>query len=490
MIGKMNSITAVIPFAGKAETADAVKRLLKFELITKVFVVTDSESGLNIEGAEIIRFDSPFSSAFFSRIESRLDTPLLLYFLKPLNLILHEGAIDRLIDSAGYENIALVYSDYLEMKENDTFKHPLVDYQTGSIRDDFDFGGMVLIKTGALKEAVSQNSNYKYAGFYDLRLKISEKYSIKRIPEFLYTIRETDLRKSGEKQFDYVDPQNRDRQIEMEFAATEHLKNIGAFLSPNFREIEIERHKFNIEASVVIPVKNRVKTIGDAVNSALNQKTDFNFNVIVVDNYSSDGTTELLGDICERDARLIHIVPQRKDLLIGGCWNEAVHNPKCGKFAVQLDSDDIYKDENTLHRIVDVFKRERCGMVIGSYILTDFELNEIPPGIVDHKEWTPENGPNNAMRVNGLGAPRAFFTPLLRDIVIPNVSYGEDYFLGITISRDYKIGRIFEPVYICRRWEGNSDSALSIEKVNANNIYKDKLRTEEIKARQIKNTEK
>ena len=273
----------------------------------------------------------------------------------------------------------------------------------------------------------------------------------------------------------------------MEKAVTEHLKEIGAYVKPEFKEIDFENIIFENEASVIIPVKNRVKTISDAVNSALNQRTDFSFNVIVVDNHSTDGTTEVLYSISKNNSKLIHLIPGKEDLLIGGCWNEAVNNKLCGRFSVQLDSDDIYKDENTLQKIVEVFKKEKCAMVIGSYILTDFNLNEIPPGIVDHKEWTFENGTNNALRINGLGAPRAFYTPLLREIKIPNVSYGEDYFLGMTISRDYKIGRIYDPVYICRRWEGNTDAALDITKLNLNNIYKDRLRTFEILARQIKN---
>lgn len=309
-----------------------------------------------------------------------------------------------------------------------------------------------------------------------------------KLNEYTYTVEENDVRKSGEKQFDYVNPKNREVQIEMEKAATDHLKKINSYLSvKNFKEIIFENQNFPCEASIVIPVKNRVKTISSAVESALNQKTDFKYNVIVVDNFSNDGTTEILRNIAERDNRLVHLIPDRKDLLIGGCWNLAVHNENCGKFAVQLDSDDLYKDENTLQKIVDKFYEEKCSMVIGSYILTDFNLEEIPPGLIDHKEWTQENGPNNALRINGLGAPRAFYTPVLRRIEIPNVSYGEDYFLGLTISREYKIGRIFEPLYICRRWEGNTDSALSIEKINENNYYKDTLRTNEIIERKNKN---
>jgi len=320
-----------------------------------------------------------------------------------------------------------------------------------------------------------------------MRLKISQRYPIKKIPEFLYTVIENDTRNSDEKQFDYVNPSNRSIQIEMEIAATDHLKQINAFLKPNFEELNLDENIFDVEASVIIPVKNRATTVNHAVESALKQRTDFPFNIIVVDNHSTDGTTELLKSLIGKYKKIIHIIPERTDLLIGGCWSEAVHNPACGKFSVQLDSDDLYKDEYTLQTIVDTFRKEKCAMVIGSYILTDFNLNEIPPGLIDHSEWTSENGHNNALRINGLGAPRAFYTPLLRKLNIPNVSYGEDYYLGITISRNFKIGRIFKPIYLCRRWTGNTDTVLDIYKINVNNTYKDNLRTNEILLRQKKN---
>jgi glycosyltransferase involved in cell wall biosynthesis len=238
-----------------------------------------------------------------------------------------------------------------------------------------------------------------------------------------------------------------------------------------------------MEASVIIPVRNRVRTIEDAVRSALDQETNFKYNVIVVDNHSTDGTTDILNHF-HHNERLVHIIPERDDLGIGGCWDLAINHPKCGRFAVQLDSDDLYSGPDTLQKIVDKFYEEQCGMVIGSYRMTDFQLNTLPPGVIDHKEWTDENGHNNALRVNGLGAPRAFYTPLLRSIGMPNVSYGEDYAVGLAISRNYHIGRIYEPVYLCRRWEGNSDSSLSIEKLNANNTYKDSIRTREFIIRQ------
>ncbi len=344
------------------------------------------------------------------------------------------------------------------------------------------------MNTKAVKEAVKNSTeNYMLQDFITLRLSISQNYSITRIPEFLYTTVESDIRKSGEKLFDYVDPKNRKNQIEMEEALTIHLKKIGGYLEPKFAEIKFDNENFKNEASVIIPVRNRVKTIADAIKSVLKQKTNFPFNLIVVDNHSDDGTTEIIAELKSKDDRLIHLIPESNDLQIGGCWNLGIMNSNCGRFAIQLDSDDIYLDETTVQKIVDKFIEEKCAMVIGSYKLTDFQLNEIPPGLIDHKEWTPDNGRNNALRINGLGAPRAFYTPILREIKIPNVSYGEDYAVGLEISRNYQIGRIYEPVYICRRWEGNSDAALGIEKINSNNFYKDKIRTIELVARKIKN---
>jgi glycosyltransferase involved in cell wall biosynthesis len=331
------------------------------------------------------------------------------------------------------------------------------------------------------------NENYESAAIYDLRLKISQDNSLVRIPEFLYTTIETDDRKTGEKLFDYVNPKNRNVQIEMEKAVTNHLKIIDAYLEPKFLEIEIDEESFEVEASVIIPVKNRIKTIADAIKSVLKQKTNFNFNLIVVDNHSNDGTSEIISQLAKTDDRLIHLIPERTDLQIGGCWTKAIMSSNCGRFSIQLDSDDIYFDETTIQKVVEKFREEKCAMVVGSYKLTDFQLNEIPPGLIDHKEWTPDNGRNNAIRINGLGAPRAFYTPLLRKIKIPNVSYGEDYAVGLEISRNYQIGRLYEPIYLCRRWEGNSDASLDIEKLNSNNYYKDKIRTFEVLARQLKN---
>ena len=326
------------------------------------------------------------------------------------------------------------------------------------------------------------DANYQYAGLYDLRLRVSRLAELVHINEYLYTEIEHDDRKSGETMFDYVDPKNRATQIEMEQACTDHLKQIGAYLKPEFKKVDFNQEKFEYEASVIIPVRNRIRTITDAIQSVLTQITDFKFNLIVIDNYSTDGTTEAIGAF-KSDKRLIHIIPDNKDLGIGGCWNVGVHHPQCGKFAVQLDSDDMYSDDQTLQKIVNAFYEQQCAMVVGSYMLTDFDKNPIPPGVIDHKEWTPENGRNNALRINGLGAPRAFFTPLLRKIKVPNTSYGEDYALGLAFSREYQIGRIYEVVYLCRRWEDNTDASLDIVKMNAHNTYKDRIRTWELQAR-------
>jgi hypothetical protein len=437
---------------------------------------------------EIINIDSPFDSKTIDFIRAKTTTEYILFFTQDTSIELGQFSLERFISVAESTGTGMLYSDYYEISGNERKLHPVIDYQYGSIRDDFNFGPLLLISKAAMLEF--SNYDYKYAGLYSLRLFISEKAGIMRIPEYLYSTVSLDFRKSGEKLFDYVNPQNREVQIEMEKAASEHLKRIGAYLNPEFKEISLDEIDFPYEASVIIPVKNRVKTIGDAIESVLEQKTDFGFNLIVVDNYSTDGTTETIKDFTDKNKNIIHLIPANKDLGIGGCWNEAVHHPKCGKFSIQLDSDDIYKNSSTIQKIVDAFRKEKCAMVIGSYTLTDFQLNEIPPGIIDHREWTPENGRNNALRINGLGAPRSYYTPVLRNIKIPNVSYGEDYAVCLAISRNYQIGRIYESLYYCRRWEENSDASLSIERQNINNAYKDRIRTIEIIARQKINSKR
>ena len=395
-------------------------------------------------------------------------------------------ALDRILSIAEDTKADMLYADHYEllMREDSApvrRRHPLIDCQKGALRDDFDFGSVLVFRSASFKRAVrTMEEDYRWGALYDLRLRMKK---IVHINEYLYTEIETDNRKSGEKQFDYVDPKNREVQIEMERVCTEHLKRIGAYLEPNFKEPELSAGEFPVTASVIIPVFNRVRTVKDAVESALAQKCDFPFNIIVVDNHSIDGTTELLNELAAKDERVVHIVPAKYDLGIGGCWNLAVHSESCGEYAVQLDSDDVYSGPDTLAKIVSAFREQKCAMVVGTYQMTDFNMNPIPPGIIDHREWTEENGRNNALRINGLGAPRAFWTPLLRKINLPNTSYGEDYALGLRISREYRIGRIYDVLYCCRRWEGNSDAALDIEKVNANNLYKDRIRTWELEAR-------
>lgn len=425
------------------------------------------------------------SSKTMADIAQRTEADYALLFIKPTRITLGATALERLLRVADDSNAALVYADRYTVADGECMAHPTIDYQKGSLRDDFDFGSVLLVKSNLLHSyAVQENApDYHYAGLYDLRLFLSRNGQVFHINEYLYTEDETDMRKSGEKQFDYVNPANREVQIEMEQSVTAHLEAIGARIdTSHYRTPDFNEQDFETEASVIIPVRNREKTIVDAVNSALAQEANFKYNVIVVDNHSTDRTTALLRDI--DDKRLVHVIPERTDLGIGGCWNRAVSDDRCGRFAVQLDSDDLYSSPNTLQTIVNAFHSQKAAMVVGSYRMCDFDLNTLPPGIIDHREWTDENGANNALRINGLGAPRAFFTPLLRQVQFPNTSYGEDYALGLIFSRHYRIGRIYDELYLCRRWQGNSDAALSVEKVNANNLYKDRLRTLEIEARQ------
>ena len=437
------------------------------------------------EGCTFVVIDRMESSNTVMSIAENTDADYLLLCTRMTSVRWGLYALERFLRTADDTGAVMVYSDHYSLEEGALTKHPAIDYQTGSLRDDFDFGSLWLIKSQALLDYVAQTDrvDYQYAGLYDLRLYLSRKGEIFHLNEYLYTEAELDTRKSGEKQFDYVNPRNREVQIEMERACTAHLEKVGAIVDTNFyRQPDFDEQDFACEASVVIPVFNREKTIADAVKSALSQKTNFPYNVIVVNNHSTDSTGEILDSI--DDGRLIQIVPGRTDLGIGGCWNVAVNSDHCGKFAVQLDSDDLYSSPKTLQKIVDAFHEQKAAMIIGSYRMCDFDLNTLPPGLIDHKEWTEDNGCNNALRINGLGAPRAFFTPLVRQIQFPNTSYGEDYALGLAFSRRYRIGRIYDELYLCRRWGGNSDAALSVERVNANNLYKDRLRTMELKARQ------
>ena len=447
------------------------------------------------DGCTFIVVDRLESSNTVSSIAENTDADYVIICTKATPIRWGLYALERFLRTADDTGAVMVYSDHYSVQEGKLEKHPVIDYQAGSLRDDFDFGSLWLVKAQNLLDYAAQQDRqeYQFAGLYDLRLYLSRVGEIFHVNEFLYTEDELDTRKSGEKQFDYVNPRNREVQIEMEKACTHHLEKVGALVDTNYyRQPDFDEQEFEYEASVIIPVFNREKTIADAVKSALSQKTSFKFNVIVVNNHSTDRTGEILSEIAhemeERNdkqaGRLVQIVPDRNDLGIGGCWNMAINSDHCGKFAVQLDSDDLYSSPKTLQKIVDAFHKQKAAMMIGSYRMCDFDLNTLPPGLIDHKEWTEDNGCNNALRINGLGAPRAFFTPLVRQIQFPNTSYGEDYALGLVFSRRYRIGRIYDELYLCRRWGGNSDAALSIDKVNANNLYKDRLRTMELKARQ------
>lgn len=437
------------------------------------------------EGCTFVITDRLESSNTIVSIAENTDADYVMICTRHTTIGWGNNTLERFLRVADDTDAVMVYADHYKMVEGKMEKHPVIDYQSGSLRDDFDFGSLWCIKAQALADYIAQpdREEYQFAALYDLRLYLSRVGEIFHLNEFLYSEAELDTRKSGEKQFDYVNPRNREVQIEMEKACTQHLGKVGALIDTTFyRQPDFGEQDFEYEASVIIPVFNREKTVADAVKSALGQKANFKFNVIVVNNHSTDRTGEILDEL--KADNLIQIVPERTDLGIGGCWNEAINSSFCGKFAVQLDSDDLYSSPKTLQKIVDAFYKQKAAMIIGSYRMCDFDLNTLPPGLIDHKEWTNENGCNNALRINGLGAPRAFFTPLVRQIQFPNTSYGEDYALGLAFSRRYRIGRIYDELYLCRRWGGNSDAALSVEKVNANNLYKDRLRTMELKARQ------
>lgn len=437
------------------------------------------------EGCTFVITDRLESSNTIVSIAENTDADYVMICTRHTTIGWGNNTLERFLRVADDTDAVMVYADHYKMVEGKMEKHPVIDYQSGSLRDDFDFGSLWCIKAQALADYIAQpdREEYQFAALYDLRLYLSRVGEIFHLNEFLYSEAELDTRKSGEKQFDYVNPRNREVQIEMEKACTQHLGKVGALIDTTFyRQPDFGEQDFEYEASVIIPVFNREKTVADAVKSALGQKANFKFNVIVVNNHSTDRTGEILDEL--KADNMIQIVPERTDLGIGGCWNEAINSSFCGKFAVQLDSDDLYSSPKTLQKIVDAFYKQKAAMIIGSYRMCDFDLNTLPPGLIDHKEWTDENGCNNALRINGLGAPRAFFTPLVRQIQFPNTSYGEDYALGLAFSRRYRIGRIYDELYLCRRWGGNSDAALSVEKVNANNLYKDRLRTMELKARQ------
>ncbi len=445
-----------------------------------------------VSAVTLIPADQVTSSAAMKEMAARAEgSDYALLLTRPDTLVPGYLALERMVRIAADSGAGMVYADsYKVDAEGRRSIAPVIDYQEGSLRDDFDFGPLLLFRTADLRRAAEGiDADYRAAGLYDLRLRLSRIAPIVHINEYLYTTVAAPRDEQCEAIFSYVDPRNRGSQLEMEAACTAHLKAVGGYLEPNFEPVDFNCEGFPVEASVIIPVRNRVRTIRDAIRSVLAQQTDFDFNLIIVDNGSTDGTTAAIDEFAA-DPRLIHIIPERDDLGIGGCWNMAVNHPACGKFAVQLDSDDIYSGPDTLSRIVAAFYEQQCGMVVGTYKLTDIDLNTLPPGVIDHKEWTPDNGRNNALRINGLGAPRAFFTPMLRAIGVPNTSYGEDYALGLAFSRRHQIGRIYDVLYFCRRWEDNSDHALDITRTNANNLYKDRIRTWELQARRALNRAK
>lgn len=479
----MKKLNFFIPFVNEVQVKNTIGGLTQCELVTKICLLAGDDAQGSVEGCEKIAVKGIKSTDTMKKIAAAADGDYIVLYTKYNTLDFGMFAIERMVRIADDSDAGMVYADHYNVVGGNRTNAPVIDYQAGSLRDDFDFGSVLMFNAAAFKDAVARmDKDYEFAGLYDLRLKISQKAEIVHINEYLYSDVELDTRKSGEKIFDYVDPKNRGVQIEMEDACTAHLKAVGGYLELNFKKIEFSAGNFEYEASVIIPVRNRIRTIRDAIKSVLCQKADFKFNLIVIDNHSTDGTTEAIDEF-KGDDRLIHLIPERDDLGIGGCWNLGVHHPKCGKFAVQLDSDDVYKDENTLTTMVRAFYEQNCAMVVGTYMMTDFNMNMIAPGIIDHKEWTPENGRNNALRINGLGAPRAFYTPVLREVKVPNTSYGEDYALGLNFSREYQIGRVYDVVYLCRRWDDNSDASLDVMKMNAHNLYKDRIRTWELKAR-------
>lgn len=490
----MPSVTAVL--GGYNEASPELAEMLAgcapvFEVVFVGHKASDLTLGPALRNkARFIEGDF-FSGSAIGQLIEEVRTDYIMVVLPGQDIDLGEHALQRIINVAEESRAGLVYSDFKDAVGGELSDHPLIDCQLGSVRDNFDFGAAYLISTGAADAAIKKrgrvDKQLRWAGLYDLRLRLSIESTVLRIPEPLYTRVPADTRVSGQRQFDYVDPRQRDYQIEMEQIATEHLKRIGAYLAPGFKSVSRGEQEFPVRASVVIPVRNRDRTIAEAVGSALSQQAPFDFNVIVVDNHSTDRTSAILGEIASRDGRLIHLQPPRHDLGIGGCWNEAIYSSQCGEYAVQLDSDDLYSSDQTLAAVIDKLEEGPYAMMIGAYKIVDFDLNEIPPGLIDHREWTRENGRNNALRINGLGAPRAFHVPVLRQIGFPNVSYGEDYSVALRISREYEIARTFEPVYFARRWEGNSDAALPIATANRYDAYKDHLRMVEILARKRMN---
>jgi hypothetical protein len=483
----MEKITVALPYSPEAVRETALNQWSESPLVAEIIVLHRGADPLPHPKTRWVSCDDPFSGITLTSFLSRVSTPFFAIVPLPGSITLALHSLEHMCVCAENTGAGIIYGDYDEEGPDGIVHHPLIDYQLGSVRDGFDFGHLMLFSMEAIRRAFDHHGpllETRTAGLYDLRLRVSIDSDILHLSEIFYTISGADTRISGERMFDYVDPRNRDVQIDMERVFTEYLRLIGAFVEPSWLMDAGDSDAYPVEASVIIPVRNREKTIADALNSALSQKVEVPWNVIVVDNHSTDSTSAIVHEMATGDRRIIHHVPQRLDLGIGGCWNEAISLTSCGKYAVQLDSDDLYASNDTLRLILDAFHQTGAAMVIGSYKLVNFRLEDIPPGLIDHREWTPENGHNNALRVNGLGAPRSFDTGVIRSIRFPNVSYGEDYAAGLAISGLYTIGRIFDPLYLCRRWEGNSDAALNIDAVNRNDKYKDTIRTTEILARQ------
>ncbi len=484
----MKPLTIVAPHDPGPLFKNDLSPFTESELVERVVIVSQKPVHFEMKKCSLLVAGPLTSHETVARILSEISTEYLLLLPGGQQISIEPHTLKNLLAAAASTKAGLVYSDFYEISEQQRFLHPLNDYQPGSVRDDFDFGAVMLLSMAAVRDATGRYGGIpavRFAALYDLRLKVSIEHSLCHLSEPLYSLVSTSGSSSEGQLFGYVDPRNQAAQKEMESVFTDYLKNIGAYLAPHrFREVGQTTTPFPVEASVVIPVLNRKGTIAEAVKSALSQQSNFTFNVIVVDNHSTDGTTAVLSDLARQHSRLKHIIPVRTDLAIGGCWNEAIHSDGCGRYAVQLDSDDLYSTTRTLQRIVDMLRQGNFAMVIGSYTLVNEKLEEIPPGIIDHREWTDENGRNNALRINGLGAPRAFNAGLLRNTGFLNVSYGEDYAASLRVCREYRIGRIYDSLYLCRRWSGNTDATLSIEETNRNNAFKDEVRSAEILARQ------
>lgn len=490
----MKPLTAILPYDPDPLWNKTLDALSNSPLIDSILIFHSEPFPIQNPKVKLLSTQPIGSGETFLKILHSIRTDYILFISEPRIICFESQALEKFIEKAQESKSGMVYSDFYEQKGERKIYHPLNDYQLGSVRDEFDFGPIILLSAPAIKKVLKKYGlllETEYGALYDLRLKISIDHPIDHIREPLYTVYQKKALSQEEKRFSYLDPKNQRRQKELEKIFTDYLKKIGAYIPPEaLKQVRPALLSYPVEASVIIPVRNRKDTIAEAVESALSQKTDFPFNLLVIDNHSMDGTTTILSHLAKKDSRIIHLIPKRTDLGIGGCWNEALSHPACGRYAIQLDSDDLYSTPHTLQTLLDKFKSGNFAMVIGSYTLVDSDLREVPPGLIDHREWTDENGHNNLLRVNGLGAPRSFDTSILRSIGFPNLSYGEDYAVGLRLSREFRIGRIYESLYLCRRWSGNSDANLSLEEANQKDALKDRIRTEEIEARQKLNRAK